>query len=41
MIGQTIYSLRVAWPVRTYAGVWDDCYDEPCEYKDMHLWIRL
>ena len=22
-------SSEVTWSVRTYAGVWDDCYDEP------------
>ena len=22
------------WPVRTQAGAWDDCYDEPYKHKD-------
>ena len=34
------YSAGVTWPVRTHAGAWDDCYDEPCKYKECnrHLW---
>ena len=36
-------SARVTWSVRTNAGAWDDCYDEPCKHKEYnrHLWTRL
>ena len=36
-------SAEVTWSVMTHAGAWDDCYDEPCKYKECnwHLWIRL
>ena len=41
MIGKT--STRVTWSVRTNAGAWDDCYDEPFKHKECsrHLWTRL
>ena len=41
MMGQT--SAKLTWPVRTQAGAWDDCYDEPCKHKECnrHLWTRL
>ena len=37
-MGQT--SVGVAWPPRTHAGAWDDCYDEPCKHEvcNKHLW---
>ena len=25
----------VTWPVRTLAGAWDDCCDEPCKHKNV------
>ena len=30
-MGQT--STGVTWPVRTCAGAWDDCCDEPYKHK--------
>ena len=27
-------SAEVTWSVRTHAGAWDDCYDEPCKHKE-------
>ena len=40
-MGQT--NTGVTWPVRTHAGAWDDCCDEPCMHKkcNRHLWARL
>ena len=40
-MGQTSAGLTL--PVRTHAGAWDDCYDEPCQHKECnrHLWTRL
>ena len=40
-MGQT--SAGVTWPVRTHAGAWDDCCNEPCKHKkcNRHLWARL
>ena len=43
-MGQT--SAGMAWPPRTYAGAWEDCYDEPCmacKHKvcNRHLWSGL
>ena len=32
MIGRT--GAGETWPVRTQAGAWDDCYDEPYKHKD-------
>ena len=28
---------RVTWSVRTHAGAWDDCNDEPCKHKECNL----
>ena len=41
VMGKT--NARVTWSVRTHAGAWDDCYDEPCKHKECnrHLWTRL
>ena len=33
----------MTWPVRTLAGAWNDCYDEPYKHKkcNRHIWARL
>ena len=32
-MGQT--SAGVTWPVRTHAGAWDDCCNEPCNTRNV------
>ena len=38
-MGQT--SAKLTWPVRTHAGPWDDCYDEPCKHKECNRHLRM